>query len=213
MAPAIRLRSAVALLGRFPALAGVDLDVAGGEVVHLQGPNGAGKTSLLRVCAGLLAVVQGEAEVLGCDLRKDRRAVRRRLGLLGHSGFLYDDLTVADNVRFAVRAAGQDVDRVDPALAALGLDGRLRDVAAGRLSAGQRRRVALAVVVARDPELWLLDEPHAGLDAASRQTVDGLIAEAAGRGAAVLIASHEAVPAQRTLLVSGGVVKEPARVA
>jgi heme ABC exporter ATP-binding subunit CcmA len=211
MAPAIRLRSAVALLGRFPALAGVDLDVARGEIVHLQGPNGAGKTSLLRVCAGLLAVVQGEAEVLGCDLRKDRRAVRRRVGLLGHSGFLYDDLTVVDNVRFAVRAAGQEGHRVEPALAALGLDGRLRDVAAGRLSAGQRRRVALAVVVARDPELWLLDEPHAGLDAASRQTVDGLIADAATRGAAVLIASHEAVPAHRTMVVAGGIVKEPSK--
>ncbi|MDQ3757670.1 MAG: ATP-binding cassette domain-containing protein, partial [Actinomycetota bacterium] len=74
MASAVRLRSAVALLGRFPALAGVDLDVEPGEVVHVQGPNGAGKTSLLRACAGLLPVVGGEAIVLGHDLRRDRRA-------------------------------------------------------------------------------------------------------------------------------------------
>ena len=66
--PAVRLRSAVALLGRFPALAGIDLDVAPGEVVLLQGPNGAGKTTVLRVCAGLVPVVEGHAEVLGVDL-------------------------------------------------------------------------------------------------------------------------------------------------
>jgi heme ABC exporter ATP-binding subunit CcmA len=210
-APAVRLRSAVALLGRFPALAGVDLDVEAGEVVLLQGPNGAGKTSLLRACAGLLPIASGQAEVLGVDLRRDRRAVRRRVGLLGHAGFLYDDLTVEDNVRFAVKAAGRDAKTVEPALARLGLDGRLRRVPAGRLSTGQRRRTALAVVLARDAEVWLLDEPHAGLDADGRATVDGLIAEAAARGAAVLMASHEDVPAHRALTMAGGQVhaREP----
>ncbi|MDQ3897761.1 MAG: ATP-binding cassette domain-containing protein, partial [Actinomycetota bacterium] len=107
MALAVRLRSAVSLLGRFPALAGVDLDVAEGEIVLVRGANGAGKTTLLRACAGLTAVTAGEAEVLGHDLRKDRKAVRRRVGLLGHAAFLYDDLTVADNLRFAARAAGR----------------------------------------------------------------------------------------------------------
>ena len=69
MEPVVHLRGAVSLLGRFPALAGVDLDVAPGEIVLVQGPNGAGKTTLLRTCAGLLPVVAGEAEVLGHDLR------------------------------------------------------------------------------------------------------------------------------------------------
>src|SRR5690606_36707802 len=72
----VSFRGAVALLGRFPALAGVDLDVDRGEVVLVQGPNGAGKTTLLRACAGLVAVTDGSASVLGCDLRRDRRAVR-----------------------------------------------------------------------------------------------------------------------------------------
>ena len=79
----IHFRNAVALVGRFPVLAGVDLDVARGEIVLLQGANGAGKTSLLRACAGLLRVVAGEAVVLGEDLVRDPRAVRRRVGLLG----------------------------------------------------------------------------------------------------------------------------------
>src|SRR5204863_9989076 len=94
--PAVRFRAAVSLLGRFPALAGVDLDVATGEVELVQGPNGAGKTTLLRACAGLVPVVDGEATVLGHDLRRDRRSVRRHVALLGHATGLYDDLTVAD---------------------------------------------------------------------------------------------------------------------
>ena len=118
----VRLRSAVALLGAFPALAGADLDVDRGEVVLLQGANGAGKSTLLRVCAGLVPVVSGEVVILGHDVAADRRAVRRHVGLLHQGGGLYDDLSVADNVRFAVRAAGGDPAAVAPALARLGLD-------------------------------------------------------------------------------------------
>ena len=212
MALAVRLRSAVSLLGRFPALAGVDLDVAPGEIVLVQGSNGAGKTTLLRACAGLAAFTAGEAEVLGHDLRKSRKAVRRRVGLLGHATFLYDDLTVADNLTFSARAAGADAASAAEAMARLGLDGRLRDVPAGRLSAGQRRRVAVAAVVARRPELWLLDEPHAGLDAGGRNLLDGIVQDAAAGGATVLLASHEldraAAIATRTVTMAGGQVSD-----
>jgi heme ABC exporter ATP-binding subunit CcmA len=214
MATVVRFRSAVALLGAFPVLAGADLDVAAGEVVLLQGANGAGKTSLLRACAGLLPVISGTAEVLGCDLIADRRAVRRRIGLLGHATALYDDLTVEDNVAFAVRAAGGDRRSVDPALARLGLSGRLRSVAVSRLSAGQRRRTALAALVARRPELWLLDEPHAGLDAENRDLLDLVIREAVAAGAAVVLASHEheraSALAGRSVTMAGGQVLSPA---
>ncbi|HVL05712.1 MAG TPA: heme ABC exporter ATP-binding protein CcmA, partial [Acidimicrobiales bacterium] len=210
MALAVRLRSAVSLLGRFPALAGVDLDVAAGEIVLVQGSNGAGKTTLLRALAGLAAFTAGQAEVLGHDMRKSRKAVRRRVGLLGHAAFLYDDLTVADNLRFSARAAGADSSSAVGAMARLGLDGRLRDVPAGKLSAGQRRRVAVAAVVARRPELWLLDEPHAGLDAAGRSLLDAIVQEAAAGGATVLLASHEldraAALATRTVTMAGGQV-------
>ncbi len=205
---AVHLRSAVALAGRFPALSGVDLDVAAGEVVAVLGANGAGKTSLLRVCAGLVPVVSGDARVLGCDLRSERTLARRRVGLLGHDPALYDELTAAENVRFAVRAAGLGTDRVGPALDRLGLTGRLRRTPAVRMSAGQRRRTALAVLVAWDPELWLLDEPHAGLDADARTIVGSLVEEAAASGAAVVLTSHEpdlAVPlADRVAVMSGG---------
>ena len=175
MASAVRFHSVIALLGGFPVLAGVDLTVDSGEIVLLRGANGAGKTSLLRACAGLLPVVSGTAEVLGQDLHADRRALRRLVGLLGHATALYDDLSVEENVSFAVRAAGGSRGSVGPALQRLGLDGRLRSVGVERLSAGQRRRTALAVLVARDPRLWLLDEPHAGLDAEHRDLLDDVV--------------------------------------
>jgi heme ABC exporter ATP-binding subunit CcmA len=208
MDPAVHLRSAVCLLGRFPALAGLDLDVARGEIVLLRGPNGAGKTTLLRALAGLVPVVDGEAVVLGHDLRRDRKAIRRHVGLLGHTTALYDDLDVEQNVRFWAKAAGKPASAAEDALTKLGLDGRLRTVAVSRLSAGQRRRASLAVVLARQPDLWLLDEPHAGLDAESRDLLDGLVTEAATHGATVVLASHEldraTALAGRTVVVAGG---------
>jgi heme ABC exporter ATP-binding subunit CcmA len=191
MPPVVHLRNAVALAGRFPALAGLDFDAEAGQVVVLAGANGAGKTSLLRLCAGLLPLTSGEATVLGCDLRAEGRLLRRRVGLLGHAAALYDDLTVVENVRFAVRAAGGDSRAVDEALARAGLEGRLRRTPVGRLSAGQRRRVDLAALIARRPELWLLDEPHASLDAAGRTLVDAVVEAASAAGATVLLASHE----------------------
>ncbi len=204
----IHLRSAVTLLGRFPALAGADLDVERGEIVALAGPNGAGKSTLLKVCAGLLPVTEGEAVVLGYDLRADRRAVRARVGLLGHVNGLYDDLTAAENVRFWARAAGAADAEADAALTHLGLAGRLAATPAARLSAGQRRRTALAALAARRPELWLLDEPHAGLDAEGRDRLDALLRAAVAAGATVVVASHErerAAPlVDRTVVLSGG---------
>jgi ABC-type multidrug transport system ATPase subunit len=128
--------------------------------------------------------------------------------MLGHAAALYDDLTVTENVRFSVRAAGASQAAVGPALERLGLVGRLARTPSGRLSAGQRRRVALAVLVARRPALWLLDEPHAGLDAGARSLLAEMVKEASADGASVLLASHElavSTPlADRVVQMAGG---------
>lgn len=209
----VTLRSAVCLLGRFPALAGADLDVGAGEVVLLAGPNGAGKTTLLRLCAGLLPLRSGSAIVLGHDLGRDRRSVRSRIALVGHETFCYDDLTVAENLRFAARAVGRSAAAADLALARVGLE-RQATVAHARLSQGQRRRLSLGIALARDAELLLLDEPHAGLDAEGRAVVDEVVRTAVGTGRTVLIASHELDLARglatREVEVAGGQVREPA---
>ena len=178
------------MLGRFPALAGVDLDIDAGEIVLVSGANGAGKTTLLRLCAGLLPLRAGSAEVLGVDLGRDRRAVRRALALVGHETFCYDDLTVLENVRFAARAAGRSTADADTALERAGLQ-RLADLTHSRLSQGQRRRVSLANALARAPRLLLLDEPHAGLDEQGRQFLGDVVRATRADGGAVLLASHE----------------------
>jgi heme ABC exporter ATP-binding subunit CcmA len=178
------------MLGRFPALAGADLEVDAGEVVLLSGPNGAGKTTLLRLCAGLLSLRAGEAEVLGVDLRAEPRRVRRAVALVGHETFCYDDLTVAENVRFVARATGHHVEDADVALERVGLQ-RVAGVAHARLSQGQRRRVSLANALARKPRLLLLDEPHAGLDEQGRAVLEEVVRAAPDEGCTVLLASHE----------------------
>jgi heme ABC exporter ATP-binding subunit CcmA len=188
--PVVCVRSAVCLLDRFPALAGADLDVDEGEIVLLTGPNGAGKSTLLRLLAGLLPLRSGSATVLGHDLTVDRRAVRRQISLVGHQSFCYDDLTAVENLHFAVRASGRPVAAADAAIERLGLT-RVAKVVHRRLSAGQQRRLAIAIAIARDPRLLLLDEPHAGLDAAGRELLDTIVAAAPAEGRTVVIASHE----------------------
>lgn len=189
--PVIELDGIVAVLGEFPALAGASLTVDRGEVILVSGPNGAGKTTLLRVLAGLVPVVRGRARVFGVDLVTDPFAVRRRVGLLGHRNGLYLDLTVADNVAFWGRTVGASAAETGAAMRRMGVDGRLADVPVRRCSAGQARRTALACLLARRAELWLLDEPHAGLDAAARDQLDDVIAQAAAVGVTTLVASHE----------------------
>jgi heme ABC exporter ATP-binding subunit CcmA len=188
-------------------LAGVDLDVAAGEVVLLSGANGAGKTTLLRLLAGLIPLHSGSAEVLGYDLARDRRSQRRDLALVGHETFCYDDLTVRENVRFACRAAGGVATAADEALERLGLV-TLGDVAHARLSGGQRRRVSVAIALARAPKLLLLDEPHAGLDAETRKVLDEVLIATAADGRSVVLASHELdrvrALAAREVVLTGG---------
>jgi heme ABC exporter ATP-binding subunit CcmA len=205
----------VCLLGRFPALAGVDLDVEPGEILLVTGPNGAGKTTLLRLVAGLVPPYSGEATIHGRDLRTDRRGARAGTALVGHETYCYDDLTPAENIRFFARASGVE----DPATVDRVLDRvALRDAAGvphRGLSAGQRRRLALAVGLVREPRLLLLDEPHAGLDATGRTVLAETVAAAPGEGRTVVMVSHEldvARPlATREIRVDGGrVVPDPA---
>lgn len=212
---AVDLRDAVAVLGGFPVLAGATLAVQPGEIVLLRGPNGAGKTSLLRLCAGLLPLARGTGRVFGLDLTADRDLIRPRVGLLGHRNGLYADLTVSENVHFWGATVGASPAEIGAAMERLGVAERLAGVTVRRLSAGQKRRTALACLVARRAELWLLDEPHAGLDAAGRDELDAVLQQAVASGATVVLASHEleragALAHRAVELVNGAIVEDTA---
>ena len=209
--PVVQLVDVVAVLDRFPALAGATLTVRRGEIVLLKGPNGAGKTTLLRLCAGLVPPTRGTATVLGIDLAEQRQALRSRVGLLGHSNGLYTDLTVDENVAFWGATVGASKGEIAAALERMQLGLRLGDVPVRKLSAGQRRRVALACLIARRAELWLLDEPHAGLDAIARDELDAVLRAATAAGATIIVASHEleraGALATRAVEVVGGQIR------
>jgi heme ABC exporter ATP-binding subunit CcmA len=187
----IALEDVVVVLGNFPALSGASLTVQRGEIVLLKGPNGAGKTTLLRLCAGLLPVERGAASILGFDLATQRQLVRPHVGLLGHQNGLYLDLSVRENVEFWGRTVGASAPEINSAMSRMGVAERLADVPVRKLSAGQKRRTSLACLVARRAQVWLLDEPHAGLDAAGRDELDATLGQAARSGATILVASHE----------------------
>jgi heme ABC exporter ATP-binding subunit CcmA len=208
----INFVDAVAVYNGYPALAGVTLSVARNEIVLLQGPNGAGKSTLLRACAGLMPVIRGTANVLGFDLTVDRESVRERVGLLGHQNGLFGELTIAENVSFWSTVVGASAQERTSAMERMSIDGKLASRRVSELSAGQKRRCALACLVVRRAELWLLDEPHAGLDAKGRDEIDRIVKEAAASGATVVVASHEIERAQqlatRTVLLVAGQVRD-----
>jgi heme ABC exporter ATP-binding subunit CcmA len=208
----VDVRDAVVLLGSFPALAEATLTIERGELVVVQGANGAGKTTLLRLCAGLLPLARGSARVMGHDVGRDRAAVRASVGFLGHANGLYLDLTAGENLSFWGDVVGAHRAEVESAAQRMGLNDRLLSTQVGRLSAGQKRRTALAIMAVRRATLWLLDEPHAGLDAAGRDEIDALLRDAVAAGATVVVASHElersASLATRRIEVVGGRIVE-----
>lgn len=183
---------AVARGGR-PVFAGLSLSVAPGDARRLAGPNGGGKSTVLRVLAGLLSPMKGEVRWEQTPITDDPSAHGRRIAYLGHSDALKAALTARENAEtllaIAGRAAGPALDR---AFDLLDLQ-RLADLPAGWLSAGQRRRVALARVIASHSPLWLLDEPTVGLDAASVAALERAIGAHRAAGGTVIAATHTAL--------------------
>lgn len=168
-------------------LRGVQLAVEPGQALLLIGPNGIGKSSLLRTLAGLLPRAAGKLRLAGLDPREEPEAYAARLHYVGHRDGAKLPLTVSENLRFWTRLFGGSGET--EALARFGL-ARLADLPAAYLSAGQKRRLALARLVAIARPVWLLDEPAAGLDADGRGCLAEAIADHRARGGLVVMASH-----------------------
>jgi len=206
--PVAVLDDAVVLVGGFPLLSGVTLQLRAGTLSVVTGANGAGKTSLLRLLAGLVPLSSGSATVAGIDLAtQELRLLRRRVGWLGHEGSFYDDLSVRENLVFAARALERPLDEVASVVERVGLTSRM-NTTSRQLSAGQRRRLGLAWLLLRRPQLWLLDEPYASLDDEGRSFFDAMLGDVVASGATVVVSAHDplrsAALAPRTLTMAGG---------
>lgn len=190
MPSAISLHGAVCLRLGHPVLRGASLDVMPGEALLVTGANGIGKSTLLRVIAGLLPLAAGTGSVLGNDLRNKRTLVRRSVALVAHDSFGYDELSVRRNLRFHAQLAGISPKTADATLEQLGL-AHVADRPHGLLSAGQKRRSALAVALMQRRPVLLLDEPHAALDADGRAVVNDAVAQAVAAGMTTVVVTHE----------------------
>jgi heme exporter protein A len=169
--------------------------LAAGEALQLTGPNGAGKTSLLRAIAGFIRPDAGSVRFWGASEAPLEPDEARRAGvhLLGHQDGLKGARTVCDELDFQARWTGGDGAAALAAAETLGL-ARLLDLAVRQLSAGQRRRLALARLLASPRPLWLLDEPLAPLDAAHRAGFGALMAAHLAAGGMVIAAVHDPLP-------------------
>lgn len=186
----LRVEDLACWRGERAVFAGLAFTMEAAEAVTLLGPNGAGKSSLLRVLAGLLPAAEGRILWAGEDVRRDMPAHAARLRYLGHQDALKPALSVRENLAFHAALAGGDVDLALETMALAPLAG----LPARVLSAGQRRRLAIARLALAPAALWLLDEPTVGLDTASIARFGGLLAGHCGRGGMVLAATHVPLP-------------------
>jgi heme exporter protein A len=207
----LKLEGIAHRFGRRWVLRGLDLTLAPGEVVALTGPNGAGKTTLLRIAATLLRPLRGTGSVGGIGLLSDPDRVRERVSVLGHASALYEDLTPVENLRFAFAMQGEesDTERILALLAEVGL-AEHTTFRVRRFSAGMRRRVAIARILAFPPHLLLMDEPYASLDPEGVALVNRTIGIVTEAGGGVLLATHDLVSGVgvvgRVVELNGGVI-------
>jgi heme exporter protein A len=183
---------------------GLSFALGSGEALVLRGPNGSGKSSLLRLLAGFVRPFAGELSWAGAPIAADATAHRARLAYVGHADAIKGVLTLRENLAFTLALGGAPPAALDAALARFDLT-LLADSPARFLSAGQRRRLALARLVGSARPLWLLDEPAVGLDAANRARLEAALAEHRAGGGLAVLATHGdvEVPAPRVLELTG----------
>lgn len=190
MESAIELRDVTVTYGRTVAIDRLGADISYG-ITGLFGPNGSGKSTLLRVLSGLLRPASGSVTAFGRPLTSRDENLRGRIGYAGHTSGLYGRLTVVENLTLFGRLHGIEPARVDVVVDQLGLQERAR-TPARELSAGFRRRAAVARAVLHEPELLLLDEPYANLDDEAAELVSNAIRAWTGPRRAAVIATHGA---------------------
>ena len=191
--PAVRTAALRKTFGARVAVDSLDLQIARGEVFGLLGPNGSGKTTTIRMLCGLMQPSSGTATVVGHDVAREPEKVRQSIGYMSQKFGLYDDMTVAENLRFYASVYGlvgrERERRTAQLLAELELEPRARQMT-GTLSGGWKQRVALACATAHHPRMLFLDEPTAGVDPAARRRFWQIIHQLAAAGTTILVTTH-----------------------
>lgn len=209
-APSVRVRRLTRRFGDFTAVDGLDFEVHPGEIFGFLGPNGAGKTTTIKMLTGLLSPTEGEGWVAGLDIRRERRAIRRRIGYMSQKFSLYPDLTVDENIELFAGLYGVAGARLDDRrrwildMAELADD---RDRATGELPLGLKQRLALGTAVIHEPPILFLDEPTSGVDPIARRRFWDLIDGFAERGRTIFVSTHymeEAEYCHRLALMNRG---------
>jgi ABC-2 type transport system ATP-binding protein len=186
--PVIRVRGLTKRYGDVEAVAGIDFEVAKGEIFGLLGPNGAGKTTTVEILEGLRRPDGGEVSVLGVDVTRDADAIKPRIGVSLQTAALYPKLTVTELVDL-FRSFYPRARPTDEIIDALEL-GERRRARSEVLSGGQRQRLTVALALVNDPELVFLDEPTTGLDPAARRSLWDIVRGLKADGRSVLLTTH-----------------------
>ena len=203
MKNAVEIRDLHVVRGGHAVLEHLDLTIGGG-VTGLLGPSGCGKSTLMRCLVGVQQIAGGSVRVFDEDAGSP--PLRDRIGYVTQATSVYDDLTVAENLRFFARVLGVDRQEVGRVIDAVDLRSE-QDRVVGRMSGGQRSRASLAVALLGSPDLLVLDEPTVGLDPVLREDLWGLFHGLADQGTAVFVSSHvmdEADRCEQLLLLRDG---------
>ena len=178
--------------GRRKILRELDLSLKGGEIACLLGPNGAGKTTLLRALAGLASIQSGQMSLDGEVIDFKDQSLRRRIGLIMHQPFLYENLTGLENLRFysQLYQTNQSIDTLKLALERVGLSPTREDPVRA-FSRGMKQRLTVARALLHDPDILLMDEPYTGLDQQGCKLLNQILIEENQAGRLILITTHE----------------------
>ena len=177
--------------GYIRVLGEINLRISRGEFVTLLGPNGAGKTTLIKILSTLIKPSSGEAQISGYDLKKDVSKIRSITGLLSHENFIYNDLTVYENLLFFAEIFDVDdkADSTEKIIQRLDIVSK-RDELVRNLSSGMKQRVSIARALIHDPVILLLDEPFVGLDIDGVSILIDILKEAKEKEKTVILSTH-----------------------
>lgn len=191
--PLFSAQNITCIRGENTLFSGLEFTLPAGRILQIEGTNGSGKTSLLRILCGLAQAAEGEVRWCGHNIHRDREEFHANLCFVGHHNGIKDDLTCEENLEIfrALHPAGHDI-AVEDVLDQIGLPDR-EETPARKMSAGQKRRLALARLLMSRASLWILDEPFTALDSVGRALMEKLFMQHCAQGGLIVFTTHHEV--------------------